>query len=434
MSIFRKCLRIVPALVLLCVTCVCAYAGTADEHGYETADDQYNCTFCGDVNADGDIDAADSRLVLRACVSLEHFTEEEELAADVDGDCKITSFDARLLLRYSVGLEKAFRHRCLETVVFEEPTCFDIGTCADLCVHCGKLYNFGKLPKTAHIGAGWDVLEPATCQREGLSEQRCIFCNTVMDTKLTEKKEHRFGEVLYETAPSCTRYVNTYRECLDCHYKTGFTAEAPAGKHAYQWVTLNEGPVLCTDDVIRQQVCTHCGETGETERIPGGEHANAEWRTVQHATCTSDGLQTKTCRVCKAVYDMRTIPGGHKQKDGSYKVTAVPTCTIAGSAEYYCTVCGQTVTESVDAKGHAVKEGTEVISGATCTTDGTRTFVCADCSETVEQIIPASGHVAGNWQVTDEDGGYYTDEDGVYYQVKICVICSEELDRKPIGT
>jgi len=59
----------------------------------------------GDIDGDNTISSSDARLVLRASVGLETFTEEIKALADVDKDGTVSSFDARLILRASVGLE-----------------------------------------------------------------------------------------------------------------------------------------------------------------------------------------------------------------------------------------------------------------------------------------------------------------------------------------
>lgn len=58
----------------------------------------------GDADADGVITAADARLVLRAAVELETFSDETAVLCDMDEDALITAADARLVLRLAVGL------------------------------------------------------------------------------------------------------------------------------------------------------------------------------------------------------------------------------------------------------------------------------------------------------------------------------------------
>ena len=61
----------------------------------------------GDANGDGDISAADARIILRVAVGL-HTSGEYAIEMDVDGDAVISAADARLVLRYAVGLENYF--------------------------------------------------------------------------------------------------------------------------------------------------------------------------------------------------------------------------------------------------------------------------------------------------------------------------------------
>lgn len=55
----------------------------------------------GDVNGDGVITAADSRLVLRYSSKTETPTDKQFVLGDVDGNGKITAADARSLLNYA---------------------------------------------------------------------------------------------------------------------------------------------------------------------------------------------------------------------------------------------------------------------------------------------------------------------------------------------
>lgn len=75
---------------------------------YTTPGDDSGAVQYGDINADGQITAADARIVLRMSVGLEASTKEQKIIADVDGDNSITAADARLVLRRSVGLEHGF--------------------------------------------------------------------------------------------------------------------------------------------------------------------------------------------------------------------------------------------------------------------------------------------------------------------------------------
>ncbi len=57
----------------------------------------------GDIDANGKITAADSRLALRYSVGLEKFTEKQKTAADTDNNGSVTAADARIILKASVS-------------------------------------------------------------------------------------------------------------------------------------------------------------------------------------------------------------------------------------------------------------------------------------------------------------------------------------------
>lgn len=59
----------------------------------------------GDIDCNDEIDSADARLILRASVKLESFSDDIMQSADIDGNGKVDSADARIVLRIAVGLE-----------------------------------------------------------------------------------------------------------------------------------------------------------------------------------------------------------------------------------------------------------------------------------------------------------------------------------------
>ena len=66
----------------------------------------YSLPTTGDVDENGEITAADARLLLRASVNIEPITPVIRQRGDTDKDGNITASDARHVLRAAVGLEK----------------------------------------------------------------------------------------------------------------------------------------------------------------------------------------------------------------------------------------------------------------------------------------------------------------------------------------
>lgn len=59
----------------------------------------------GDCDRDGEVTAADARLVLRAAVELETIDAQQMKRADLNADGELTADEARMILRAAVGLE-----------------------------------------------------------------------------------------------------------------------------------------------------------------------------------------------------------------------------------------------------------------------------------------------------------------------------------------
>lgn len=93
---------------------------------------------------------------------------------------------------------------------------------------------------------------------------------------------------------------------------------------------------------------------------------------------------------------------------GSGAVTKEPTCTEAGVRTYTCSLCGETKTEAIPAKGHAYQTS---VKEPTCTEAGLRTYTCSLCGETKTETIPAKGH------------SYQTDDKGN----QVCTVCGHTI-------
>ena len=61
----------------------------------------------GDINSDGDITAADARLILRFSATIDIPTQEQAVLSDVNGDNNVTAADARIVLRVAATIDPA---------------------------------------------------------------------------------------------------------------------------------------------------------------------------------------------------------------------------------------------------------------------------------------------------------------------------------------
>ncbi len=117
-----------------------------------------------------------------------------------------------------------------------------------------------------------------------------------------------------------------------------------------------------------------------------------------HIHSFKDTIIYPTCR--NSGYTLHKCECGYEHKDNftpisNHSFTLVhqilPTCTIAGTNEWRCTVCGTTTTETLAPIGHAWSNWSTQ-KFASCTEDGLAISICARCKEIAEQTIPATGH------------------------------------------
>ncbi|MBQ2382545.1 MAG: hypothetical protein II290_00775, partial [Oscillospiraceae bacterium] len=109
---------------------------------------------------------------------------------------------------------------------------------------------------------------------------------------------------------------------------------------------------------------------------------------TKEPTCTATGTRKYTCSVCGNSYTESIAAKGHSYTS---KVTA-PTCTAKGYTTYTCSVCGDSYTgNETAAKGHSYDSG-KVTKAATCTADGVKTYTCTVCKATKTEAIAKLGH------------------------------------------
>lgn len=177
---------------------------TAEE---ETTTERVRRIMCDVASGgDGNVTAADARIILRYSVGLERINSIDILFADADSDGSIKASDARLALRTAVGFEK-ISYGEFEIIYLQEATCNTSGTIVAKNAD-GKTIEM-LIKSVGHI---LDIY--ASCKGEGV----CEVCRETVECPVT----HKFpSDVSCVDSVRCSVCGHTKEIVLTHKYKNG---------------------------------------------------------------------------------------------------------------------------------------------------------------------------------------------------------------------
>ena len=157
----------------------------------------------------------------------------------------------------------------------------------------------------------------------------------------------------------------------------------PTPKHEHKYsVKLTKDPT-CYEEGTLTYTCD-CGDTYE-EPVAQLKHQYTDTVTKE-PTCTTEGERTYKCSLCGDTYTEVIVAKGHM--DGQFTITKEPTCTEPGEKTVYCKVCNEEIrTESIDPTGHENTDTRLTPSGLFSA--GKEEIYCLKCMEVLEtRVIP----------------------------------------------
>lgn len=163
--------------------------------------------------------------------------------------------------------------------------------------------------------------------------------------------EHRLRT---KTIPAtCTADGEEYNVCEICGNTIGTVKVLKATGHSWQDDFTVDKEATCTEAGNKSVHCNNCSATRYSTEIAKKEHTPVEDAAVA-ATCTEDGLTAGShCSECGTVITAQKIVNATGHKYTSHTTDA--TCTAAGKTVYTCSVCRNSYSETIPAKGHADK-------------------------------------------------------------------------------
>ena len=152
------------------------------------------------------------------------------------------------------------------------------------------------------------------------------------------------------TPATCTADGEEYNVCEICGKTIGTVKVLKATGHSWQDDFTVDKEATCTEAGNKSVHCNNCSATRYSTEIAKKEHTPVEDAAVA-ATCTEDGLTAGShCSECGTVITAQKIVNATGHKYTSQTTDA--TCTAAGKTVYTCSVCRNSYSETIPAKGH----------------------------------------------------------------------------------
>lgn len=351
--------------------------------------------------------------------------------------CTYTSSETIPIVPHSYTNEK----------VTKKQTCTEGGHATYQCIWCDKYdpdrgeRNGVDTPALGHdwnydeSAERWEVVTPATCEKDGLEKRTCQRDKSHTETRAISMLNHDFDQSITRTvSATCTKDGYTYHPCkhAGCD-KYELIEVLPKFDHRDggkgEWITTLEPK--CETEGVKKYKCGLCCEYVKSEIIPKLEHNWGTYTKTKEATCTENAKETATCtrEGCGKTYT-RDIPNtvlGHEFLPENYKYNNDAKCGIDGTKTATCTRCD--VTDTITAEGTALEHQFtkyNETTAATCLENAEETATCdRGCGKTHTREVPGSalGHKADTW--THNDGTETCCELGT--KTGLCVRCNKEF-------
>lgn len=290
--------------------------------------------------------------------------------------------------------------------------CFAVG--------CGEEEEVKKPACKQHDWGEYQVIEPATCEKQGKHIRTCKVCGAEDPYTIIPALGHDWDEGTITTPAGCeTKGVLTITCKNDpSHTKT---QEIPATDHKWK-VSKVIKPATCKEKGQQEMVCENDPSHTKTMDISPAGHTWGDWSWTVEGSCTKTGHREHTCTVCDVTEGEDVLPPGHTWGDWTDRVE--PTCTEAGHCVHTCTVCETSETVPLAALGHDWGDW-KIDKEVKCDEAGERSHTCKveGCGATETEKIPASGHVWTFTEVTPATENAEGKETGT------CANCTETIER-----
>lgn len=279
--------------------------------------------------------------------------------------------------------------------------------------HPNSNYTFRSLDPCEHTSTHEVITVPPTCTTEGISTQVCDECGFTISETTLPATGHTWVLEYTEDKTETDGHKYNYYSCENCEEEKTVIEHISFVDGYYTY----KSTATCERPGIETKTCNveGCGKI-EINPVPAGQHQLTDVTVNVEPTCTEPGEQTGLCTVCGETVT-QTIPAlGHKN------VLTETYDNTADDGHYYefftCSVCSE---ETIVATHKDWVEGnydTEIITNPTCTISGICRDTCKICGETRLGTIPASGE--HDWQEVSRTEPSCTTMGRITYECSVC--------------
>ena len=153
--------------------------------------------------------------------------------------------------------------------------------------------SYYGIPPTYHEWSEWEIIEEATCERDGRRKRTCMLCGRGYEESYTAHE----GTLISHHEPTCESSSWDEYCCTKCGRYYAVYYGTSLGGHIKGNLISHHDPT-CTENGYDIYECIRCGQqywTNWTNPLP---HEWSEWELESPLTCSQDEISVRKCSVC----------------------------------------------------------------------------------------------------------------------------------------
>ena len=327
---------------------------------------------------------------------------------------------------------------------YRQATCEECAGNYRHCVTCQKQESEQdwENPPRGHNWTEWEITKTPTCQEIGEQRRECTVCHKVMTQEI---EAHTWGEWTVETktAGVLSKGDKAIKRCILCNKEssilipnftayTSFTIPSNITRiddYAFENSEyLTEVTIPVTVESIGRNAFGNCQNLKDVyflSEVPpqiGTDLFCGTWDADDfkiHVPCGAEEAY-KNVNAQYWEYAIRRIEG---HRVDFWTLIKERTCEEDGYEEGVCTICGQTITQTLYATGHRWSDE-QTWHGATCEEYGGYSRVCTICGAIgdnwEDSNTPPLGHQVDEWTLNTQTPGVLKQGDSISGTCKTC--------------